>query len=159
MGKLIFYTLSAAILVTLMFGCATNQPSSFQNQISKMSERKSVNEYKNIRARFIEYARSNNAEKLYEMMAFYGYDKLEMFALFKNETFPFFSNYKEILEPEIFNVVNDEAGDPGYSMYGFIKTTTNERKPYVIAIIEKGDSFVVKNFVLNKCFKGYHPNC
>ena len=159
MKKIIIRTIFTALLISYITGCATNQSSSFQDQLSMMSERKGVNEYKKIRAQFMEYAKSGNSEKLYEMMAPYSYDKAEMFELFRNETFPFFSGFTEVIEPEIFNVVNDEDGNPGYTMYGFINTTANKKKPYAIAIIEKGNGLVVKNFVLNQCLGRFHPNC
>ena len=160
MYKSLFHLFVVSIFISFISGCAIpNQSSSFQNQLSMMSERKSVNNYKEIRAQFIEYAYSKNADKLFAMMAPYEYNKPEILDFFKNEIFPFFSEYKEVIDPEVFNIVNDEVGDPGYSMYGFIKTRDGERKPYVIAIIEKGTGFSVKNIVVNKCFKGFHPNC
>lgn len=144
----------------LLAGCATpNQSSSFQNDLSMMFARKSMEDYMGVRDKFISYAHSKDAEGLFLMMSSYGYDKQEMSIFFEKEIFPFFSDYSKVITPDIFNIVNDEDGNPGYTMYGFIETTNGSKKPYAIAITEKGKYFAVKNIVVNKCFKGLHSGC
>lgn len=124
-----------------------------------MSARKSMKDYTKTRDEFIRYALSKDAEQLYSMMLPYGYNKKEMFRFFENEIYPFFSDYKKVVAPNVFNIINDGDGNLGYTMYGFIETTNGKKKPYAIAIIEKGKGFAVKNIIVNKCFKGLHSGC
>ena len=159
MKKLSFYIFIVSISISLISGCAIQNQSSFQNDLSMMSARKSMKDYMNIRDEFIRHAHSKDAEHLYSLMSPYGYNKQDMFSFFEHEIFPFFSDYKTVITPDVFNIVNDEGGNPGYTMYGFIETTKGKKKPYAIAIIEKGNGFAVKNIIVNKCFKGLHPGC
>ena len=159
MKKPLFYIFIVSISISLISGCATQNQSSFLNDLNMMTARKSMKEYNNIRDEFISHALSKDAEHLFFMMSPYGYNKQEIFIFFENEIFPFFSDYKTVITPDVFNIVNDEDGSPGYTMYGFIETTNGMKKPYAIAITEKGNGFAVKNIVVNKCFKGFHPGC
>ena len=150
------------ILISLFVfsGCATtNQSSSFQNDMSMMMARKNMTEYKEFRDKFINYAQRKNSDGLYSMMAAYGYEKDKMIAFFQSEIFPFFSDYEKTVDPDIFNMVTDEKGNIGYTIYGFIETTSGAKKPYAIAIIEQGSGFSIKNIIVNKCFKGLHSGC
>jgi len=160
MYKSIFYLFVVSISLSLFAGCAaTNQSSSFQNDMNMMMARKNMNDYKAVRDQFISYAQAKDADNLYSMMSVYGYDKQEMFGFFQNEIFPFFSKYQKTVDPDVFNMVKDENGNIGYTIYGFIATTAGEKNPYAIAIIEKDSGFAVKNIIVNKCFKGLHSGC
>ena len=160
MYKSIFYLLIVSVSLSLFAGCAaTNQSSSFQNDMSMMMARKDMTDYKAVRDQFINYAKIKDEDNLYSMMAAYGYDKQEMLGFFQNVIFPFFSKYQKAVELDIFNMVKDENGNIGYTIYGFIATTSGEKKPYAIAIIEKDSAFAVKNIIVNKCFKGLHSSC
>ncbi len=160
MKELLLFACIVTLSGGLLSGCTVpNQSSSLQEQISLMASRKSAGSYKEVRAKFIENAQANDIEGLYEMMKAYGYERSQASEFLRTQIIPFFSDYSEIVEPEVLNIVNDEAGDPGYTLYGFILTASGEKKPYAMAIIEKGEGFAIKNIVVNQCFKGLHLNC
>ncbi len=146
-----------SLLITSVPATAPGE-SSFQDMLSMTASRKDINDYKEFRTQFVNYARSRDTENLLVMMAPYNYAKAKLIIFFEKEIFPFFADFKEITG-NVVNIVKDEFGDPGYTLYEFIKTTKGEEKPYAIAIVEKNKGFAVKNIIVNKCFREFHGNC
>ena len=147
------------IFTFLLSGCAApSQSSSFGDTMNMMVSRKDLNDYKEFRTQFINHARSRDTEKLLEMTAPYNYEKSNLISFYENEIFPFFSDFKEVTG-NMVNIVEDEYGDPGYTLYEFIITTNGEKRPYAIAIIEKNKMFAVKNIIVDQCFKQFHGDC
>ena len=143
----------------MLSGCtAPRQSPSFGETMNMMFSRKDLNDYKEFRTQFINHARSRETEKLLNMMVPYNYEKSNLIVFFEDEIFPFFSDYKEVTG-NMANIVNDEFGDPGYTLYEFIITSNGEKKPYALAIIEKKNMFAVKNIIVNQCFKQFHGDC
>ena len=159
MNKNAVYPLVFAIVSSLMVGCAQVGPSSVQRDLGMMAVRKDMQDYVRVRDEFIQYARSRDASGMYSLMAPFGYDQNAMYEFYDNEIYPFFADYKQVVSPDVFNMVTDEDGNPGYTIYGFIETTNGKRKPYAMAIVEKGKRLAVKNIVINRCFNGLHADC
>ena len=147
------------IFTLLLAGCAApGQSPSFAESMEMLLSRRDLNDYKEFRTQVLVHASSRDTEKLMQLMAPYNYDELKLVSYFDSEIFPFFSGFQEVTG-NMANIVEDEFGDPGYTLYEFIVTTSGEKKPYAIAIFEKNGSFAVNNIVVNQCFKQFHGDC
>ena len=153
-------SLMLSVIVGFLFsGCvAPRQSPSFADTMNEMFSRKEISDYKEFRTRFINHARSRETAKLLEMMAPYNYDESDLVAFYEDAIFPFFADFKEVAG-NMVNIIHDEFGDPGYTLYEFTITTNGEKKPYAIAIVEKGESFAVKNIIVDQCFERFHGDC
>lgn len=148
------------LAVAVLSGCAPTQKSeSFESMMGALLSRKDLTSYKEVRAEFIRLAVARDTQGLHKMMEPYGYNPNKLATYFETEIFPFFVGFGEVTGPEVANIIKDDDGDPGYTLYGYVKNDQGNEKPYAIAIIEKGGRLVVNNIVVGQCVAGLHPKC
>jgi hypothetical protein len=148
------------LAVAVLTGCAQPQKSeSFESMMGALLSRKDLTLYKEVRAEFIRLAVARDTQGMQKMMEPYSYDPNNLATHFETEIFPFFAGFGEVTGPELANIIKDGDGDPGYTLYGYVKDNHGNEKPYAIAIIEKGGQLVVNNIVVGRCFTGLHPKC
>ncbi|MBI1887096.1 MAG: hypothetical protein HYS19_01785 [Nitrosomonadales bacterium] len=148
------------LAVGMFSGCASPQKTeSFESMMGSVLSRKDLTSYKKVRAEFIRLAVARDTHGLLKKMELYGYNTDKLTTYFETEIFPFFAGFGEVTGPEIANIIKDSDGDPGYTLYGYVKNDQENEKPYAIAIVEKGGRLVVNNIIVGRCFEGLHPKC
>ena len=155
-------SLLLSVFIPFCGGCATyetlsylGKPQQSFGQMYRMTNaRKDIKDYRNVRTQFINYAQARDTENLLTMVIPSSVPKEKLSFYFEKEIVPFFSDFKEAIG-NVTAFVKGPDGNPGNTLYEFIRTTNGEIKPHAITIIEQNEEFAVADIVVNKFFPNH----